>query len=120
MNIELRTLLLVGAIILILFIYRKLKKAQLHINEAFFWIVFSFIIFVLALFPEVGMHIARKIGIISAANLIFFATIALLIIKTFLLTIKVSTLEQKVVNLTQEIAIKENMEKQETLQKDCE
>lgn len=106
----LRILLLIGAIILFLFIYRKLKKSQLHVNEAFFWISFSFILIILGLFPEVCVYFAGKLGIVSASNFIFLCIIFLLIIKEFLLTIKISSLEHKVANLVQEIAIRKNQD----------
>lgn len=103
----LRILLLVGAILLFIFIYRKLKKSQLHVDEAFFWIAFSTVLLVLSLFPEIGILFASIVGVASASNFIFLCMIFLLILKVFLLTIKVSSLEQKVINLAQEIAIRE-------------
>ncbi|SDH60670.1 hypothetical protein SAMN05421493_102105 [Pseudobutyrivibrio sp. 49] len=98
---------MISAILLFMFIYRKLKKSQLQVNEAFFWIVFSSVLVILGFFPEIAITLARKIGIISPSNFIFLCIIFLLIIKVFLLTIKVSSLEQKVSNLVQEIAIRE-------------
>lgn len=108
MSVVLRAILVISAIILFLFIYRKLKKSQLQLMEAFFWIIFSTVLILLAIFPEVGIYFARVFGVVSASNFIFLSIIFLLIIKSFLLTIKVSSLEQKVVSLTQEIAIREN------------
>ncbi len=110
MSIGLRILLLISSIILFIFIYRKLKKSQLQLMEAFFWIVFSLMILLLGLVPEIGISLARLFGVVSAANFIFLCIIFLLIIKSFLLTIKVSSLEQKVINLTQEISIRKNEE----------
>lgn len=107
----LRVLLLLGALVLFMFIYRKLKKSQLQVDEAFFWIFFSTMLVIIGVFPEIGIVLARYFGIVSASNFIFLCAIFLLIIKVFLLTIKISSLEQKVINLTQEIAIREAKEK---------
>ena len=104
----LRVLLLLGAVVLFMFIYRKLKKSQLQVDEAFFWIAFSVILIILGLAPEVGIFFARKLGVVSASNFIYLCIIFLLILKVFLLTIKVSSLEHKVANLVQELAIREN------------
>ena len=115
MLMPLRIILLISSILLFLFIYRKLKKSQLQLMEAFFWITFSAIILVLGIFPEIGIYFAKVFGVISASNFIFLSIISLLIIKSFLLTIKVSSLEQKVINLVQEIAIRENSAKDEQI-----
>ncbi len=90
-----------------MYIYRKLKKSQLQVNEAFFWIAFSTVLILLGFFPELAVFFANIFGVASASNFIFLCVIFLLILKVFLLTIKVSTLEQKVVNLVQEIAIRD-------------
>ncbi|MBO6129246.1 MAG: DUF2304 domain-containing protein [Pseudobutyrivibrio sp.] len=113
MSVGLRTILLIGSIILFVFIYRKLKKSQLQLMDAFFWIVVSFVILVLSLFPNLGIFLATSFGVQSASNFIFLCIITLLLIKSFLQAIKVSSLEQKVINLTQEIAIRENIENSE-------
>lgn len=113
MSIALRFMLMLGSAILFIFIARKLKKSQLQLMDAFFWIVFSFVILVLSLFPDLGIILADLLGVQSASNFIFLCIITLLLIKSFLQAIKVSSLEQKVINLTQEIAISKNIEKLE-------
>ncbi len=110
MSNSLRIILLVSAVLLFAFVYRKLRKSQLQLMTAFFWIMFSTAVLILGVFPEVGLFFAGLLGIESAANCVFLLIISLLILCTFLLTIRVSTLEHKVTNLTQEIAIRKNME----------
>lgn len=103
----LRVTLLLGSLILFAFIYRKLKKSQLHVSEAFFWITASTIFILLGIFPRIGTWFAARLGIISTSNFIFLCAIFILLIKTFLLTIKVSSLEHKITQLVEEIGIRE-------------
>lgn len=108
MSVALRIILLISSIILFLFIYRKLKKSQLQLMDALYWIFFSIFILALGLFPNLGDTLARITGVKSTPNFIFLSMIFLLIVRTFLLTIKVSILEHKINSLVQEVAIREN------------
>ena len=76
--------------------------------DAMYWILFSLLVLVLGLFPSIGTRLAAAVGFISPSNFVFLCMIFLLILRVFSLTIKVSVLEQKVVNLVQELAIREN------------
>lgn len=113
MSTSMRVLLLIGAIVLLIFVQRKLKTSQMQLMDALFWIAFSFLIFVLSIFPYVGIAIAQALGVESAANFIFLSVILLLIVKSFLQEIKLSSLEQKLTNMTQELAIRENRNKKQ-------
>ena len=112
MSFSLRIVLLASAIVLFVFIRRKLRKNQLKLTEAFFWIMFSVTALILGLIPEIGIFFSELLGFISASNFIFFSIISLLVVKSFLLTIKVSKLEDRLVSLTQELSIRENEERQ--------
>ena len=108
MSICLRILLFVVSVLTFAFIARKLKKSQIRLMDAFFWIVFSAILMLLGVFPTIGVFFANILGVISAANFIYLVIIFLLILRSFLLDIRVSTLEFKLSKLVQEIAIREN------------
>ncbi len=109
MSIYLKVLLFVTSIMTFIFISRKLKKSQLKLMDAFFWIVFATILMILGVFPSIGVYFANLIGILSAANFVYLVIIFLLIMRSFLLDIRVSTLELKLSKLVQEIAIRENL-----------
>ncbi len=111
MSIYLRSILFIAAFLTFAFIARKLKKSQLQIPDAFFWIVFSFILLILGMFPGIGIACAELLGVMSAANFIFLVIIFLLIVRCFLLTIRISSLESKVSNLVQELAVREHGDK---------
>lgn len=114
MSVVLRIILLISSLCLFIYVYRKLKKSQLFLMDAFYWIVFSFFILILGFFPSVGENLSRIFGVAEPSNFIFLCMLFLMILRVFLLTIKVSMLEHKVENLVQEIAIRENAEIKKT------
>ena len=65
----------------------------------------SLILIILSVFPQIAFFVARLIGVISTANIVFAAIIFMLIILVYVLFNKVSMLEEKQKNLIQEIAI---------------
>lgn len=76
--------------------------------DTVFWIVLATILIVLSVFPQIAYWIAKVIGIQSPVNFIFLLIIFMLLMRNFLLTIKVSQLDDKLRTLVEEIAIREN------------
>lgn len=101
-------MLLLVSIFTAIYISKKLRSSQIQITDAVFWIGISFLFIGLSIFPGIAIFISKKIGIDSPANFIFLVIIFLLLIKCFLLSIKVSQMEDKLNNLVQEIAIRDN------------
>jgi len=106
----LRILLLVGAVWMAVYILRKIRKAQMLIDDALFWIIAAFLFVMLGMFPEIAMFAAEVLGVQSPANLVFLVTIFLLLFKLFALTRKVSMLEHKLRYFAQTYAIREKQE----------
>ena len=104
----LRIILIVVSVMTFIYISRKLKKSQLQVMDAFFWIVFSFVLMVIGVFPGIAMFFAKVVGVQSPVNFVYLVVIFLLLLRTFMLTIRISFLEEKVKNLIVEIAIREN------------
>lgn len=74
---------------------------------------------VMSVFPGIVYWITEKMGMVSPANVVYLFIIAVLLVKSFMMTIEISTLENKVKDLVQQIAIneKEQREMQEEKQK---
>ena len=53
MSIFIRILLVVGAIVLLAFMLRKIRLAKLKIEYTVFWIGFSCILVVMGVFPQI-------------------------------------------------------------------
>lgn len=105
MAIQLRVLLVVVSVLLCIFVARKLKKSQILVMDAFFWLLFSAMVLLLGLFPSIVYFLSDVFGIMSPVNLVFLVIIFLLILRCFLLSIRVSALEDKLRGLVEEIAI---------------
>lgn len=108
MSLVFRIILIVASVISFLYMMKKIRQSKLQIEHALFWIVFSFIVVILAVFPQIAMFLADLLGIQSTVNLVYLIIIFVLIIKMFMDTLRISKLENKIKNLTQHEAIKEH------------
>lgn len=109
-------LLIFGAVLMTYYILKRIRQSKLQIEYAIFWIVFSAILLIFSIFPFLVALLTRMIGMELPVNFIFLFFILILILKAFFQTIETSTLENKVRNLTQRLAIEEK-ERQEELKK---
>ena len=110
MSLVLRIFLIVVSFISIVYVIRKIRKAKLRIDYSLFWMIVSLLIMVLALFPELAIKLATLMGVMSAVNLIYLVMIFILLLHNFTMTVKISSLESKINNLTEEIAIREKLQ----------
>lgn len=106
MPILLRVLLLIAALCTAFWILSKIRKSQVSMNDAIFWIVFAFMLSALGLFPQLSFIMSEAIGIISPANFVYLIVIFMLLLKLFALSIKVSQLENKLALVASELAIR--------------
>lgn len=111
MSLALRGLLLAGAMLMAAYILREIRKSQMRIEDALYWIFSAFLFVLLGACPGVAVWAAELIGVQSPANLVFLVTIFLLLVKAFSLSRKVSMLEHKLQHFAQTYAIdKKNAE----------
>ena len=94
MSITLRIVLIIGAILVLLFVIRKIRKSKFEASDALFWLAFSAILVLIAIVPAVSYAVSDLLGFDSPSNFVFFS-----------LTTKVSLLRRKVDTLAQEIAL---------------
>lgn len=111
MSDTLRILLFFSALATGGWILYKIRKLQVKMQDAIFWVVFAIILFVMGVFPKICYWLTDLLGIMSPANLIFLVVIFLLMEKVFTLSIIVSQLEEKVSILSIELALRSNGEK---------
>ncbi len=98
-------LLLIGSIFTFLFVMRLIRKSAVRIEDTFFWIFFSVILIILALFPRISYRLAAVLGFQSPINLVYLLIIFILIVNQFLMSLKISKLTIKQKELVQAIAI---------------
>lgn len=102
-----RVLLIVVSLLTTFYILKKIRQSKLQIEYAIFWILFAGVLIVFSLFPWLVSMFTRLIGMQLPVNFIFMFFIFVLLVKMFLMTIELSALENKVKDLTQELALEE-------------
>ena len=100
-----RVLLIVVSLLTTFYILKKIRQSKLQIEYAIFWILFAGVLIVFSLFPWLVSMFTRLIGMQLPVNFIFMFFIFVLLVKMFLMTIELSALENKVKDLTQELAL---------------
>lgn len=109
MSITLRVILCIASVLNCIYITRKLRKAQIQVMDTVFWIGMSALFIILSMFPQITAWISEGLGFQAPVNCIFLLMIFLLLIRCFLLSIRVSQMDDKLRNLTEELAIRENL-----------
>lgn len=114
MTLVFRILLIVVSLFTTYYILKRIRQSKLQIEYAIFWIIFSGVLIVFSIFPWLVSMFTRMIGMQLPVNFIFLLFIFVLMVKLFFMTIELSALENKVKELTQEIALeeKERMDEQ--------
>ncbi len=101
----LRILMIMGAVFLMTYMFKKIRQSKMKIEYTVFWIVFSSILVVMGIFPQFFYWVSGILGFQAPINMIYLVIIFILIVKLFLTSIQISHLENKVDNLAQQIAI---------------
>ena len=112
MSIMLRVLLIAMSVISSFYVIWRIRNSKMQIEYALFWIIMAVLMIIMSVFPQIVYWITGKMGMMSPANVVY------LLIKTFMMTIELSSLENKFKDLTQQIAINEKQaadEKKETI-----
>ena len=85
----LRILLIVSAVLMLLFMLRKIRQSKLKIEYTVFWILFASILTIMGIFPKVFYKISDFIGFQSPISMVFLVVIFVLIIRMFFMTIQI-------------------------------
>ena len=101
-----RAVLVVASVGTLTVVLNRIHKAKLNIDDSIFWILLVFMFVVFAVFPVVPDTLAGLLGI----YFLFLFMIFILIMRLFSMSMRVSSLEDKLRNLVQELALKEKNE----------
>ncbi len=105
MSLVLRIGLIVVSVLTLIFITRKVRNAQVKLEDSIFWFCVAGLLLILSIFPQVFFVISDFAGIISPANLVFLLFIFILLILGFNLSVHLSQTDTKLKELTQQLAI---------------
>lgn len=107
MGVGLRAVLILGAIALLGFVLNKIRKSQLQTSDAVFWFVLAGCLVVLAVVPQIAYWLSDMLGVLSTANLIFLAVVAVLLVKLLMDSVELARLRSRLIELTQEEALRQ-------------
>lgn len=107
MTVIFRALLIAVSLLTTYYMLKRIRQSKLQIEYAIFWLIFAGILVVFSLFPWMVTLLTKAVGMQLPVNFIFLFFIFVLMVKLFFMTIELSTLENKVKDLTQEIALTE-------------
>lgn len=110
-----RIVLIVVSLLSTYYILKKIRQSKLQIEYAIFWIIFSGVLVIISLFPWLVSLFTRLLGMQLPVNFVFMVFIFILLVKLFMMTIELSALENKVKDLTQELALEEKERRDELL-----
>lgn len=113
MNFLIRMLLIVCAVLLLVYMLKRIRQAKLKIEYTIFWILFSSVLVLMGIFPKLFYKISYMIGFQSPISMVFLVIIFVLIVKMFFMTLQISQLENKIDALAQQIAIDRKIDKDE-------
>ena len=113
MSIVLRLCLTLVSIATFVVIVKKIRNSKVQIETSLFWIVFAVGLLILSFFPELAFFATNLLGIQAPVNFIFLFFIFILLIHQFFNSIKISELENKLKELTQELAVRELTSKED-------
>lgn len=110
--IALRLLLVIGAAFALSVVLHKVKRSKILIEDIVFWVVASFIMLILAVFPEIAIWLSSVLGFLSASNFVYLSILTLLIICAFGQAMEISRLKYKIAELAHHIALQEEQNKE--------
>jgi hypothetical protein len=95
----------VGALLVLASVVRLVVAGRMRFRYAGMWLVVSAAVAVLALVPGLLRATAGALGFVVPANLLFFAGVVLLLLVGVHLSVAVTTLEDRVQRLAEELVL---------------
>lgn len=112
MSAQLSIILIIVSVLNLVFVLMRIRKSKILIIDSIFWILFSIFLIIIACFPNLVYYVSRFVGIQTPSNFIYTFIIFLLIVKSFLMSMKLSQLEIKLKVISQKIALDEYRNKE--------
>lgn len=106
-SLPIRILLVIGSLATMLFMLRRIRKAQVQIEDSVFWLLFSAALLVISIWPQIIYRISYMLGFQSPMSMVYLLIIFVLLIKQFFMTLRISQLDAKVRSLVQTVALLE-------------
>ena len=105
MNINLRIFLVIISILIFLLVSILVAKNKLLLKYALLWFITSVFLVVLSVFPGISNYFSDLFGFEKTSNFIFYSIIGFLTLIAISMSVSVTTLNKKMTNIVQNIAI---------------
>lgn len=113
MNMKLQIFIAIVILIALCGCIYMVRKKSLELRYALIWILVGIGILLLDIFPGILTFFANLIGVASPMNMLFFAGFCFALLIIFSLTITVSKMSVQVKQLTQEMALLKEKQRDE-------
>lgn len=105
MSTSLRVFLVACAVIVFIFVVHNLKRCRMQVLDSVFWLLFSTSFMVLGVFPEIASFFSNLLGFMSESNLVFLYVVAVLVVRDFRISLRLSKQEERLNSLVQAAAL---------------
>ncbi len=105
MSTTLRVALLIGSFLFVALVFSRVTRKKLQLGDCLLWLFVSFILILVAIFPQLCVWVSKLIGIETPSNFIYLITMAALLALTFHLTVQHSRIQGQIRRLIQLISI---------------
>ena len=106
-SFPIRVLLVLGSLLTMLFMLRRIRKAQVQIEDSIFWLLFSAVLLVISIWPGIIYRISYALGFQSPMSMVYLLIIFVLLIKQFFMTLRISQMDAKLRSLVQTVALEQ-------------
>ena len=91
--------------LVVIFVLLLLRTRRLREKYAAIWLVLAVMVVVLAVFPDLALWVAEKVGVETPVNLLFSSAIVVLLAVCIQLSSEVSALEEETRTVAEELAL---------------
>lgn len=107
LSTALRIVLIAGSLLTLVFMLNRIRISKMQIKDSIFWILFSLMLLLLAIFPQIAPWASRLLGIQSPINFVLLFIIFILVVQLFSYNMRLSRMDAKLKQLAQRVAIDE-------------
>lgn len=102
---NLRIIAIVGSLALLIFIVELVRRRRLKEEYSVLWVATAFVLLLLAAWGGLLRDLTHLIGAISQASTIYFFSLIFVVFLLLHFSVRVSSLERRVIVLLQEVAL---------------
>ena len=105
MSLGLRLFLIVGSLAAAVSVLRRVRKSRMTMENSIFWVLFSLVLVLLGIFPDIAVWFSDLLGVQSPVNLVYLMIIFLLLVRVFMQDQRVARQEHQISRMAQAMAI---------------